>query len=103
VVAYRALTGQLPYVGKSQAAVLHAKLEKDARSLAKATKTAWPEPLEAFFRQGLARNTAQRFRDAEGMAAAWRSASVGPVPELESLRRLSADSEESENTVLEGS
>ncbi len=37
VVAYRALSGRLPYSGASQAAVMHAKLNMDAPSLAKTT------------------------------------------------------------------
>jgi serine/threonine protein kinase len=102
VVAYRAITGQLPYVGKLQAAVLHAKLHRDARSLREATSLVWPEPLETFFGLALARDPGARFQDASSMSGAWIDATRSPrVPEISELRRRSADSDERDDTVLD--
>jgi serine/threonine-protein kinase len=103
VVAYRAIAGQLPYVGSSQAAVLHAKIHLDARSLAEATGTRWPDALEAFFRRALAREPSARFGDAGEMGTAWIDASrAGTTPDLEQLRRRNIDAQGSDDTVLEG-
>jgi len=103
VVAYRAISGQLPYVGSSQAAVLYAKINADARSLAEATGTRWPDALEAFFRRALAREPSARFGDAKEMAAAWLDACrAGATPDLEQLRKRNVESQESDDTVLEG-
>ena len=103
VVAYRAISGQLPYVGSSQAAVLYAKINADARSLAEATGTRWPDALEAFFRRALAREPSARFGDAREMEAAWLDACrAGATPDLEQLRKRNVESQESDDTVLEG-
>jgi eukaryotic-like serine/threonine-protein kinase len=102
VVAYRAISGQLPYVGSSQAAVMHAKLNLDARSLGDATGARWPEHLEAFFRRALAREPSARFEDAASMQAAWTHAGRGgSTPDLDQLRRRNADSDRGDDTVLD--
>ncbi len=77
VVAYRALSGRLPYLGTSQAIVLHAKLNEDARSLAEATGARWPQPVEAFFAQSLAREPSGRFANATAMATAMAAGGGG--------------------------
>jgi serine/threonine-protein kinase len=103
VVAYRALSGQLPHVGVSRAAVLSAKLHKEARSLAAATGVAWPRPLEAFFEQSLARDPEARFASAKAMGTAWRHVAESPgVPDAEALRKVSHLSEEGDVTEREG-
>jgi len=103
VVAYRALAGQLPYVGSSQAAVLYAKINQDARSLSEATGMPWPEALVSFFRRALAREPSARFGGAEEMATAWLEACrAGTTPDLERLRKRNVDSQDSDDTVLEG-
>jgi serine/threonine protein kinase len=106
VVAYRAMTGQLPYVGSSQAAVMHAKINLDARSLADATGTRWPDALERFFRRALAREPSARFEDAGSMDAAWADAWAdacgrATTPDIERLRRRNADTEDGDDTVLD--
>src|SRR6202035_5744044 len=102
VVAYRAMTGQLPYGGKSQAAVLHAKEHRDARSLQEATSLAWPAPLETFFRRALARGPGARLAAAGAMSRGWLEASRDlRVPDVSELRRRSAESDEGEDTVLD--
>jgi serine/threonine-protein kinase len=102
VVAYRALAGQLPYVGRSQAAVLHAKVSEDARTLAVSTSLSWPKALEDFFRRALARDPSGRFTDAHSMAHAWLDAArQRDLPELADLRQRNADSEDGDDTVLD--
>lgn len=102
VVAYRALAGQLPYVGKSQAAVLQAKVNEDARTLAQATSLKWPRPFEAFFRRALARDPSARFTDAQSMASTWLDASRHRnVPQISELRQRNIDSEGGDDTVLD--
>ncbi|HEX8790116.1 MAG TPA: serine/threonine-protein kinase [Polyangiaceae bacterium] len=102
VVAYRAMSGQLPYVGSSQAIVLHAKLNEDARSLEHATGSRWADSLETFFRRALAREPSARFQDAGAMGAAWADAVRAATPvDLERLRQRNADSEDGDDTVLD--
>jgi len=103
VVAYRALSGQLPYGGTSQAAVLHAKLNADARRLGTTTCLTWPPSLEAFFEQTLARDPGERFDNAPAMGAAWRQVMASPgMPAAGALRKRIADSQDSDDSVLEG-
>jgi serine/threonine-protein kinase len=103
VVAYRGLSGRLPYVGTSQAAVLHAKLNEDPRSLATSTGVKWPQSIEAFFEQSLAREPTGRFGNAAAMATAWRHAMEGEaMPAVEALRKASVWAGDSEHTMLEG-
>lgn len=102
VVAYRAITGQLPYLGSSQAAVLHAKTTRDARSLAEATGARWPHSLELFFGRALARDVSDRYEDALEMQTAWAGAGVrGSPPAHELLRRRSVETAACEDTVLD--
>ncbi len=106
VVAYRALSGRLPYSGASQAAVLHAKLNMDARSLANTTGMKWPRSVEVFFEQALAREPAGRFATAAVMATAWASLlQAQGLPAFDALRAagaMAADEDGDEDTVLEG-
>lgn len=103
VVAYRALSGQLPHVGASRAAVLSAKLHEDARSLGTATGMKWPRPLEGFFEQSLARAPEARFASAKAMGTAWKHVAESPgVPAAEALRRVSRLSDEGDLTEREG-
>ena len=101
-VAYRAISGRLPYVGSSQAVVLHAKLNTDARTLREATGHIWPKDVEAFFRRALAREPRKRFQSAEVMLEGWtrvgRAARGPPADELRSVRAPASDRDD---TVLE--
>ncbi|HEX8794316.1 MAG TPA: serine/threonine-protein kinase [Polyangiaceae bacterium] len=102
VVAFRALAGKLPYAGESQAALLHAKVTGEARSLKEATGAHWPAAVEGFFRHALARAPAERFQSAAEMKAAWNEAAGGGAPpEPESIRGRDADSEDRDDTALD--
>jgi serine/threonine-protein kinase len=103
VVAYRGLSGRLPYGGTSQAAVMNAKLNADARSLEATTGMKWPRSVEAFFEQSLSREPEGRFGNATAMGTAWRLAVEGEaMPAVGALRKASLDSDDSEHTMLEG-
>lgn len=103
VVAYRAITGRLPYVGTSQAVVMQAKLSTDARSLSEATSLEWPEAFEGFFRRALSRDPAGRHRTAEEMRDGWRGViATAGGPTLRELRGLGGSEGDGENTVLDG-
>jgi serine/threonine protein kinase len=71
VVAFRALTGELPFAGESQAAVMYAKLHGQARTLAAATGVEWPAALEDVIGRGMAREVERRFASAAKMRGAW--------------------------------
>jgi serine/threonine-protein kinase len=102
VVAYRALSGRLPYRGSSQAAVLQAKLSSDARPLRATTGMKWPDAVEGFFAQALAREPSGRFANARAMGTAWWLALEGAgIPPVRVLREGGDELEDSEDT-LEG-
>lgn len=63
-VAFRSLTGRLPFEGMSAKMVASLKLENAPPTLHEATGMAWPKRLEAFFAAGLARLADDRFRSA---------------------------------------
>ncbi len=64
-VAFRALSGRLPFEGMSAKMVAGLKMQRAAPSLQDATGLKWPKQLETFFRRGLARKPDQRFPSAE--------------------------------------
>jgi serine/threonine protein kinase len=104
VVAFRALSGQLPFVRQSQAAVMQAKLTARARTLAEATGVAWPAPVERFSRRALAREAAKRFTSADEMRSAWIEAvAEAKVPTRAELRADEHDAADNgEDTNLDG-
>ena len=64
-VAFRSLTGRLPFEGISAKMVAGLKLQKPAPSLHEVTGLRWPSKLEEFFFIGLARDPQARFASAE--------------------------------------
>src|SRR5205085_5749 len=89
-IAFRAITGAMPFAAKSLPAQVALKLAHAPRSLEATTGAPWPDDLEAFFRSALAREPADRFRTADLALAAWRSASLGAHQEIgrsKSIRR----------------
>lgn len=63
-VAFRALTGRLPFEGISARMVASLKLENSAPSLGSVTGYRWPRLTEEFFARALARAPEQRFASA---------------------------------------
>lgn len=64
-VAFRSLTGRLPFEGMSAKMVAGLKLQRTAPTLQEATGLRWPAKLEEFFAVGLARDPDARFASAE--------------------------------------
>ncbi len=63
-VAFRALTGRLPFEGISARMVASLKLERNAPSLGTVTGCRWPRLIEEFFARVLARAAEDRFSSA---------------------------------------
>ena len=77
VVAFRALCGQLPFVGDSETVVMHAKVHRRARTLGEATGAPWPAALEDVVARALERDAADRYPSAARMREAWGRAFAG--------------------------
>jgi serine/threonine-protein kinase len=87
-VAFRALTGALPFALFAAPTQMRAKLNGPAPSLADVTAVPWPEPVENFFRRGLAREPDGRFDHAQAMLEAWVAAMQHDLPDRGSFRPL---------------
>jgi serine/threonine-protein kinase len=83
-VAFRALSGRLPFEGATAAVLVAMKLDREAPSLAEATGEQWPAGVERFLERALARRREARFESADEALAVWRSiqpsAVVAPRP-----------------------
>ncbi|HTQ09189.1 MAG TPA: serine/threonine-protein kinase [Fimbriimonadaceae bacterium] len=73
MVAFRCLTGVLPFPGKSATVILQAKLCLPPRPLQKVTGVSWTKGADAFFERALAPEPDDRFASASEMQAAWRA------------------------------
>jgi len=87
VVAFRTVTGGLPFAGPSRTVVLHAKLNTDPPTLAKVTGVVWPAPIEAFFARVLSRNPDTRFASAEQALVSWEEATKDAQPDPRDFAR----------------
>jgi serine/threonine-protein kinase len=98
-VAFRALSGRLPFEGNTAAALVAMKLERAAPSLAQATGEQWPSGVERFLECALERDRERRFESAAQALDVWRSiqfasirASTPPVPAPRASRPRAAGS-----------
>jgi len=80
-VAFRALTGHLPFEGVTAKMVVSLKLGRPPPTLEEATGLRWPKVTEQFFARSLARSPQQRYESAREAQAAWRDVT-------ETLRRV---------------
>ncbi len=97
-VAFRALSGRLPFEGTTAALLVAMKLERQAPSLTEATGDRWPTGIERFLERALERKPDNRFGSAREALDAWRTLAPGsralpPVrpPEPSSLIALPPD------------
>jgi serine/threonine-protein kinase len=74
-IAFRALTGRLPFSG-DPVTVLTMKQTMDAPTLSEATSSRWPDSLERFFVQALARDPLRRIGSAQRALEAWTEGCV---------------------------
>ena len=72
-VAFRALSGRLPFEGSTAAVLVAMKLDRQAPSLAEATGEHWPGGVERFLERALDRRREHRFATASEALDVWRS------------------------------
>jgi eukaryotic-like serine/threonine-protein kinase len=72
-VAFRALSGRLPFEGTTAAVLVSMKLDRAAPSLAEATGEKWPSGIERFLERALERKRERRFGTAAEALTAWRA------------------------------
>jgi eukaryotic-like serine/threonine-protein kinase len=72
-VAFRSLSGRLPFEGPTAAVLVAFKLDRSAPSLHEATGDHWPAGLERFLERALERKKERRFGTALEALTAWRS------------------------------
>jgi eukaryotic-like serine/threonine-protein kinase len=78
-VAFRALSGRLPFEGPSAHVLVGLKLDKEAPSLAEVTGEQWPAGVERFLERALSRPRERRFSGASEALEAWRSIQPGAI------------------------
>jgi len=71
-VAFRALTGRLPFEGNNAVTLIALKLDREAPSLAATTGDEWPSSIERFLEKMMARDRERRFRSASEALESWR-------------------------------
>ena len=102
VIAFRLLSGTLPFVGTSQK-VMFAKMNARARSLAQATGVTWPAEVERLLERALAREREDRFGSAREMREAWTTTVGGSrMPDVASLREALGDEASAGESGFEG-
>ncbi|WP_437660868.1 protein kinase domain-containing protein [Sorangium sp. So ce1182] len=72
-VAFRALSGRLPFEGATAAVLVAMKLDRAAPSLAEATGEKWPVGIERFLERALDRRRERRFSTAGEALTSWRA------------------------------
>ncbi|MDC0677638.1 serine/threonine-protein kinase [Sorangium atrum] len=72
-VAFRALSGRLPFEGANAAVLVAMKLDRPAPSLAEATGEKWPVGIERFLERALDRRREGRFGSAGEALSSWRA------------------------------
>jgi serine/threonine-protein kinase len=71
-VAFRALTGRLPFEGSNALTLIALKLDRDPPTLAATTGDEWPAAVEKFMARIMARDREKRFTSAAEAQEAWR-------------------------------
>jgi serine/threonine-protein kinase len=71
-VAFRALTGRLPFEGTNALTLIALKLDRDPPSLASTTGDEWPASIERFLLKIMARDRERRFATAVEALDSWR-------------------------------
>ena len=71
-VAFRGLTGRLPFEGTNALTLIALKLDREPPSLAATTGDEWPQSIERFLERMMARDRERRYRTAQEALDAWR-------------------------------
>jgi serine/threonine-protein kinase len=88
-VAFRMLTGRLPFEGSTALTLIAMKLDRDAPSLADMTGDTWPAALERLLGELMARDRERRYASATAALAAWNDVceALGDLPRPSGPRR----------------
>jgi serine/threonine protein kinase len=70
-VAFRALTGRLPFEGTNALTLIALKLDREPPTLAQTTGDSWPATIERFLGRMMARERDKRFASAHEAVEAW--------------------------------
>jgi len=105
-VAFRALTGRLPFEGNNALTLIALKLDREPPSLAATTGDEWPSGIERFLEKMMARDRERRFRNAAEAMEAWRRVwqimGALPMPARPSPARLERDDDSTQITFADG-
>jgi serine/threonine-protein kinase len=71
-VAFRALSGRLPFEGQNALTLIALKLDREPPSLSSTTGDAWPGGIERWLGKIMARDREKRFENAPEALASWR-------------------------------
>jgi serine/threonine-protein kinase len=71
-VAFRALTGRLPFEGTNALTLIALKLDREPPSLAATTGDEWPQSIERFLERMMARDREKRHASGKEALDAWR-------------------------------
>jgi serine/threonine-protein kinase len=71
-VAFRALTGRLPFEGTNALTLIALKLDREAPTLARTTGDEWPQSIEKFLSKMMAREREKRFASGVEANESWR-------------------------------
>jgi eukaryotic-like serine/threonine-protein kinase len=71
-VAFRALSGRLPFEGQNALTLIALKLDREPPTLAQTTGDEWPQSIERFLEKMMARDREKRFVSAADALTAWR-------------------------------
>jgi serine/threonine-protein kinase len=101
VVAFKLLTGTLPFMAESRGAIMLAKRNGVPLTLAQVSGGAvWPAAIEGFFVTALAREPERRFANAEAMRSAWGHSVAGvALPVVTGAR--AAEMQQKEDTTVD--
>jgi serine/threonine-protein kinase len=103
-VAFRALTGRLPFEGTNALTLIALKLDREPPSLASTTGDEWPASIERFLAKIMARDRDKRFSSASDALDAWRKVCrvMGNMPRKPSTPPPSYELREERTEVTEG-
>jgi serine/threonine-protein kinase len=71
-VAFRALSGRLPFEGQNALTLIALKLDREPPTLSSTTGDEWPASIERFLARMMARDREKRFASADEALATWR-------------------------------
>lgn len=101
-VAFRCLTGRLPFEGTNALTLIALKLDREAPSLAATTGDDWPQAIERFLSKMMARDREKRFPSAREAHEAWRKVRdvMGDAHRDRPTNLVSRDSQDDDYTEI---